>query len=171
MTKHYEYTYLTRQDISEDEANGLRDKLAELITAGGGTLVDSPKAYRKRLAYPIKKQDSAYVNTILFQAAGESAVAFKKEVDITANILRGLLIAYDPEKLKKEVRRERFAAARAEQIQGPATKEKFEKEEKEEQEEKQEKTPEEEKPAKPKRKTKLKAELRDIEEKLDEILK
>jgi ribosomal protein S6 len=170
--KNYEYTYLTRQDISEEEADALRNKLAEFITAGGGAIVDSPKAYKKRLAYSIKKQDAAYVNTILFQSSADGAVAFKKEADIIGAILRGLLIAYDPEKLKKEIRRERFAAARAKQVQAPAIEEKpEEKEEKEEKKEERSEAPKEEKPAKPKRKAKLKAELRDIEEKLDEILK
>ncbi len=153
--------------MPEDAAQKLREELAEMITAKNGVIVDLSKAYKKRLAYQIKKQDVAYVNTILFQSDAVNVVAFKKETDTIESILRGLIIAYDPEKLKKATRRERPAAVAM----------KSEKTEIADDQEKPAKPADEasgkteEKPAKPKRKTKLKAELRDIEEKLDEILK
>ncbi len=152
--------------MPEDVAQKLREKLTEMITAKNGIIVDLSKAYKKRLAYQIKKQDVAYINTILFQSDAANAVAFKKETDIIESILRGLIIAYDPEKLKKATRRERPAAAAV----------KSEKTEPTDDQEKPVKPADEasgkteEKTAKPKRKTKLKAELRDIEERLDEIL-
>lgn len=197
MMKHYEFTYLTRQDMPEDEAKKLQDKLIALITAKNGAITDLPKSYKKRLAYRIKKQDAAYVNTILFQSEPAFAVDFKKETDTIPEILRGLIIWYDPEKLKREPRRERPAARtasagiettvaqsfpaieekKAEKLAAEITvkeiKETKEEEIKTPKEETKEEEPasEEAKPAKPKRRTKIKAELRDIEEKLDEILK
>jgi ribosomal protein S6 len=216
MMKYYDYTYLTRQDMPEDEAQKLQNRLVEMVTAQNGVIVDLPKAYKKRLAYRIKKQEAAFVNTVLFQSEAEAAVNFKKETDKMAEILRGLLISYDPEKLKKEIRRERPASAEKpaeidassaiaknapvkETIQPekkveleirdepetpkPAKEKKAkeskkeesektvkseEKEEKKTKEDKKEETKEE----KPKlKRRKIKAELRDIEEKLDEILK
>jgi len=210
MMKHYEFTYLTRQDMPEDEAKKLQDKLVALIAAKNGTITDLPKAYKKRLAYRVKKQDAAYVNTILFQTEPAFAVGFKKDTDTIAEILRGLVIWYDPEKLKREPRRERPAAKppvetemapaqsfpaveekTAKTVAAETPKEEVKKEKKEEAakmsgketetkpasaqgSELPSETPakdDEAKPAKPKRKTKVKAELRDIEEKLDEILK
>jgi Ribosomal protein S6. len=47
MMKHYEFTYLTRQDMPEDEAKKLQDKLVALIAAKNGTITDLPKAYKK----------------------------------------------------------------------------------------------------------------------------
>jgi ribosomal protein S6 len=236
MMKNYEFTYLTRQDMPEDEAKKLQDKLTAAITAKNGVIVELPKAFKKRLAYRVKKQDAAYVNTILFQAEPAFAVDFKKETDTIAEILRGLIIFYDPEKLKKQPRRERPTAARpfVEMETTPAqsfpavVEKKIEKPvaespKEEAREEKKEtkiaaketkketdaekpvaakksteakpvpaageetkpasakssgeampasaKSSGEAMPAKPKRRTKIKAELRDIEEKLDEILK
>jgi len=200
MMKHYEYTYLTRQDMAEDIAKNLQDKLVALITAKSGTITNLPKAYKKRLAYRIMKQDGAYVNTVLFQMEPAPLEEFKKETSIITEIMRGLIISYDPEKLKREIRPERGEGTRTEDITAAETEkptavdakpepvktpeikaeEKPEvKEEKiEEKEEKKEEKPVAEAPkeeakavAKPKRKTKVKAELRDIEQKLDEILK
>ena len=221
MMKDYEYTYLTRQDMTEEAAKNLLDKLVASITAKNGVVVNLPKAYKKRLAYRIKKQDAAYVNTILFQMEPAPLDEFKKETALIVEILRGLVISYDPEKLKREIRpemgdeesksaetvsaTEKPAAetAKVEPVKIAKEEEKPEiKEEKEEKKEtkkeepvteapKEEKKEEEKpasaqgygeakpaaaessgetKPAKP-RKRKIKAELRDIGEKLDEILK
>lgn len=185
MMKHYEYTYLTRQDMSEDDAKSLQDKIGSFVTGKGGTIVDAPKARKQRLAYAIKKQNAAYVNTILFSFDPQNLADLKKDIAGETEILRGLILAYDPKKMEKEVRRGRPAIATAEApAETPAeTKPKSEKtspKEKmpaEESEENKKDAPAEPAPAaaeapdKPKRRTKIKAELRDIEEKLDEILK
>jgi ribosomal protein S6 len=179
--KHYEFTYLTHPDMDETGAKNLQEKLAALVQNKQGTVADVPRAYKKRLAYRIKGQDAAYVNTILFTMEPAVIVDFKKETDAIAEILRGLIISYDPEKLKREPRRERPAMAGRvaaaepeaekalsfESKEAPATEAEAEKEEEVEAKEVKK---EEEKPAKPKRR-KIKVELRDIEEKLDEILK
>lgn len=207
--KHYEFTYLTRQEMDDSEAKSLQDKLVVLIQAKKGTIVDLPRAYKKRLAYSVKKQDTAYVNSILFQMETAAVVDFKKETDEIPAILRALVTYYDPQRLEKKApRREHPAenktaetktaeiketpatAETAETIKEPEketetpkkakTAKKEEKEVKEPEKEapkeiKEAKTAEKEapkeEPAKPRRKPKAKAELRDIEEKLDEILK
>ena len=106
MMKDYEYTYLTRQDMTEEAAKSLLDKLVASITAKNGVIVNLPKAYKKRLAYRIKKQDAAYINTILFQMEPAPLDEFKKEAFLIVEVLRGLVVSYDPEKLKREIRPE-----------------------------------------------------------------
>ncbi len=188
--KHYEYTYLTRPDMTEEEAKKLQDELAASIKAKGGTITDLPKAYKKRLAYRVKNQVAAYVNTILFQMEPAGLEAVKKETGGIAEILRGLLLSYDPEKMKEKPRRERgvsgiaasaAAAAATAEISATAAEtttvaeparpaEEIKTGEPAPETEKKEEK-EEPKPAKPRRRLKAKAELADIEEKLDEILK
>lgn len=216
MVKNYEYTYLTRQDMSEEAAKELQDKIAQLVQTKLGAIVDTPRSYKKRLAYKINKQDTAYVNTVMFTLDTEKLEFFKKETDVMTEILRGLIVSYDPKKLEQEARREpRSSEDRTQETPVVAVKEtpvkpvavveakvtvaeeKIEKpqaikEEKEEvkEEKKEEETKEvkkvakkedkpkekeekvaDEKAAKPKRRTKIKTELKDIEQKLDEILK
>jgi len=183
--KNYEYTYLTRSDMPEENAKALQDKLSELVTAKGGVVAEIAKSYRKRLAYPIRKQDSAYVNTILFSAPPENMPDFKKKTGKMEEILRGLIIIREPEKIKKGSRRQRpiimekeaAATITAAAEEKPAETKKAIESEPESKTIAKEKPiadavkKEEKEPVKPKRKTKIKAELRDIEEKLDEILK
>jgi ribosomal protein S6 len=198
MMKHYDFTYLTRQDMDETGAKALSDKLVAAIQAKQGTITEITRAFKKRLAFRIKHQDVAYVNTILLQLEPAAAVDFKKEADIIPEIIRGLIVFYDPEKLKKEIRRERPTMAaklateestggekalafetKAEEtvienkVEEPKKEAKVETKTEEASEKKPEEGAEEAKEpkaAKPRRK-KAKVELRDIEEKLDEILK
>jgi hypothetical protein len=153
----------------------------------------------------------------MFTLDTEKLEFFKKETDVMAEILRGLIVSYDPKKLEREARREpRSSEDRNQETPAMAVKEtpvkpaavagikpvieeKIEKpqaakEEKEavavKEEKKEEETKEikkvakkedkpkekeekvaDEKAAKPKRRTKIKTELKDIEQKLDEILK
>ena len=106
MVKNYEYTYLTRQDMSEEAAKDLQNKISEAIIAKQGAVINVPRSYKKRLAYKIKKQDAAYVNTIMFTLDTEKQELFKKETDVITEILRGLIVSYDPKKLEREARRE-----------------------------------------------------------------
>ncbi len=164
--KHYEYTYLTRQDISEEDAKKIQDDLTAFLQEKKGGIVDLLKSYKKRLAYPIKKQIIAYVNTILFRADPETAAELKKEADGIDRILRGLLVAYDPEKLKRGPRRERTRSIDR-PVEEKTTADKEIPARSQETEKPVKKEPQQES-ALPQKKAK--AELRDIEQKLDEIL-
>lgn len=166
--KYYELTYLTLQDMSEEAAKQLSDKFAASIAAKQGTLIDTQKAYKKRLAYPVQKQEVAFVNSMRFQMEPAPLVAFNDEVKKDTLILRSLIINYVPQPIRRMPERMPQAAS-AEQ---PAAKEpqaaaapevKIETIE-----EKKEETKAPEKPRS--RRDKPKADLKEIGDKLDEIL-
>jgi ribosomal protein S6 len=145
--KQYELTYLTPQELTEEEGKNLQDKLAGVITAKSGTVTEFQKAYKRRLAYPVQKRDVAYVNTVIFQLEPKDLETLNKELKEEAKILRSLTIIHKPSMRKEPTRvRLRRVAAAAEN----AKKEETEKA--------------------PAKKEKPKAELKEIEEKLDEIL-
>lgn len=144
--KQYELTYLTAQDLSEEEVKNLQDKLAAAINAKKGTVTEFQKPYKKRLAYPVKKRDIAYVNTVIFGLEQKDLESFTKELKEEPRILRSLTTVYTPFTPREPLRRKRVVEA------APTAPES-----------------EEEKKA-PVKKEKPKAELTEISEKLDEIL-
>jgi ribosomal protein S6 len=167
--KYYELTYLTSQDMSEEAAKQLLDKFAAMIVSGQGIVVDSQKAYKKRLAYPVKKQQMALVNSIRFQMESAPVVAFNDEIKKDALVLRSLIVTYVPQPIR-QMREPIIQAPVAEQSAAKepvavATAE-AKIEAVEEKREVEIKAPE-----KPKaRREKAKADLKEIGEKLDEIL-
>jgi ribosomal protein S6 len=143
--KQYECTYLTAPDATEEETKSLQDKLAASIQAKSGTVDEFQRAFKRRLAYPVNKHEIAYVNTLIFQMEAKDLEAFKKELKEEPKILRNLLLVYKP-LTQKEPTRLRTRLRKAQESAAAA---------------------EEEQKAK---KEKPKAELNDIEEKLEEIL-
>ena len=146
--KQYELTYLTPQELTEEKVKNLQEKLAGLIQAKSGKVAEFQKAYKRRLAYPIQKRDVAYVNTILFELEPKDLETLHKELKEETSILRSLTIIHKPS-MRKEPTRVRLR--RAAQAAGEAAKK-------------------EESEKIPARKEKPKAELKEIEEKLNEIL-
>lgn len=153
--KHYELTYLTRQDMTEDDAKKLQETLAASIQAKNGTVTELQKAYKKKLAYPVEKQEAAYVNAITFQLEAKDLETLKKEVEKMAQIIRSLIVTYTPYTPRPMAPRPETVEETKETVEPAAVAA--------------------EKPAaetpKPKlRREKPKADLKEIGEKLDEIL-
>jgi len=146
--KQYELTYLTAQDLAEEEVKSLQDKLAAAIKATNGTVTEFQKPYKKRLAYPIKKREIAYVNTVIFGLEPKDLENFTNGLKEEARILRSLTIVYAPFTPRTPLRRKRVV----ETAPAPAS---------EIAEETKKTTVKKERP---------KAELNEIAEKLDEIL-
>jgi len=161
--KYYELTYLTRQDLSEDEAKKIQDKLAASIQAKEGVLLDFQKAYKKRLAYPVKKQEMAYVCGLRFQMETQPQLAFKDEAQKDSQILRSLIVTYTPLPIRHIIEQHAQEAEKPELLaqvspvsSAPPA-------------ESQAQIKPAEKPRA--RREKPKADLKEISEKLDEILK
>ena len=179
---YYELTYLTNQEMSEEAAKSLQDKYAAFITARLGAVIDSPKAYKRRLAYPVKKQEVALVNSIRFQMEPAAQLELKDEVYKDTLVLRSLIVSYVPQPIRQipeRVEVQTLETAEAKAQEPVATLEttlqiaEEKKEEKKEEEKTEAKEIKETKVVgKPKaRREKVKADLKEIGEKLDEILK
>lgn len=60
----YEITYLIDPKLSEEDRGGLNASVDEIIVGFSGTVLPGAPALRKRLAYKIQKQDSAFMRVI-----------------------------------------------------------------------------------------------------------
>lgn len=99
----YELTYLISSDLSEKEIKTLQDKIISLIQEKGGILgVEEKLPFKKKLAYPVKKQSQAYLTVINFQMMAEKLIDLEKKIKLENQILRYLILA------KKELRVAKF---------------------------------------------------------------
>jgi small subunit ribosomal protein S6 len=100
----YELTYLISPDLSEKEIKTLQDKIISLIQEKGGILgVEEKLPFKKKLAYPVKKQSQAYMTVINFQLPSEKLIDLEKKIKLENQILRYLILA------KKESRAAKFS--------------------------------------------------------------
>lgn len=91
--KLYELTCLISPDISEEELKNFQEKIISLIQEVG-ILINSMLPKKRFLAYPIKKNNSAFFTTLNFQMKPEDLVNFEKKLKLEqAGLIRYLILA------------------------------------------------------------------------------
>jgi small subunit ribosomal protein S6 len=141
--KQYEIAYLISSELSEEEARTFQNKITSLVKEEGGILDEARNPLRKKLAYPIKKQAQAYLAFFNFQLNPDALANIEKKLKAENQILRHLILIKKPLKPVKE--RVRKLKTQPEGVGFEENKDYIEKEKK--------------------------VELKEIEEKLEEILK
>lgn len=141
--KTYELTYIISPEITSQEAEAKGKEIESAIQSREGTVLKQSNPTAKTLAFPIAGRASGFFGVLEFQLEPEKLLELKEMVSKDGKIIRHMVIIKEPVKIKKE-RRPRI-------------------EKTEPKIEAVEKTPE-------KAETKEKIELKDIEQKLDELL-
>ena len=101
--KHYELTYLISSEISEEEIKSLPEKVLVLVQEADGIIENRILPLKRKLAYPINKQEDAYLTTLTFQLNPEKLAGLEKKLKAEGQILRYLLLAKKPTKEVKRV--------------------------------------------------------------------
>lgn len=102
----YEITFLTKEEIDP----GVR----ALIEQAGGQITEESSLGRRRLAYPIKKQDQAVYTTFSFDIEKPALAELNRKFSLNNDILRVLITVKPtvrPDKEMSKTVREAIAAA------------------------------------------------------------
>ena len=92
--KEYEMSYLLAADISQEKVDNAARELSSLLTEGGGENIRLDSPQKKRLAYPVKKQNEAYFGVVYFKIDPEGLDKIKKTLTLSKNFLRFLILNY-----------------------------------------------------------------------------
>jgi ribosomal protein S6 len=158
--KTYELTYIVSPEITSEEAQAKGKEIESVISSKEGTILRQSNPIAKTLAYPIKKHASGFAGFLEFQLEPEKLVELKEIIAKDGKIVRHMLIIKEAAEFKKE-RRTRTKPIPALEIE-PKIKEPASAE--------SSGAAKEEKPDKAATKEKEKVELKDIEQKLEELL-
>lgn len=145
--KNYEITYLISPDISEEEIKKFSQKVVGFIIEEEGTVKKIIEPLRKKFGYLIKKKGNAFLITLNFQLSPGKLKNLEKKLKSETQIIRYMILT------KKEPGE---IPAPEKLIKPPTLREK----------EKTQETKETAKTIKPK-----KVELKEIDKKIEEILK
>jgi small subunit ribosomal protein S6 len=85
-------------EIDLDKATS---KIESIITAGGGKIVNTDNWGKRKLAYPIKKQDFAIYVFYTAELPGESVAKINDTLNITDEVIRFLISRPDLKKIAK----------------------------------------------------------------------
>lgn len=146
--KYYELTYLVSSETNEEDLKKLTEEIDSFIQKEEGVIAKSGNPSPETLAYPIKKQKTIFWISLEFCLNPEKIEGIKKKLRKETRILRFVLISKKgPEKqdVKTEANTDEIKINEAEAVTDQIA------------------LPKEKKPEK-------KVELKEIGEKLDEIL-
>lgn len=99
--KNYEITHLISSEIPEEEVKQVQNRLVSLIQSEGGLVLEEKIPFRKKLAYPVRKQSQAYLSFLVFQMEPEKLKDLEKKIKEISQILRYLLLIKLPKKERK----------------------------------------------------------------------
>ena len=93
--REYELTYLISDNVPETELNKVTGKVGGYIASSGGKVLKEEIWGRRKLAYPIQKQEFATYVTINFELPADKAHEFEHNIIMTSKIVRHLMIVRD----------------------------------------------------------------------------
>ncbi len=88
----YEITYLTVKEETPDAATiagVLKDHEAKIVSV-------HPWGNRRKLAFPIQKQDQAFFTTVVFDADPSVVQPIENALKLNPEVLRSLLVLFEP---------------------------------------------------------------------------
>ena len=90
--KKYEIAYILRSSIAEEAIAEHTQKITALVEEEKGIISHSEIPKKRRLAYPIGKEDHGYFGWIKFTALPDTIAAIEKTMKAAASLLRHLIV-------------------------------------------------------------------------------
>lgn len=117
MLREYEFTVITRNDLSDQDRQKALDKYEELFQKDGGEFIVKEDWGSKKLAFPMKKQFRGHYTHYDMTANPENLKEVERLIRIDENILRYLLIKTN-DKVDVAARRDELEKRKAKQKAG-----------------------------------------------------
>lgn len=108
--KQYELAVLFDPQLDVDTSNASK-KIEKLISESGGKILKTDNWGKKKLAYPIAKQESAIYVFYIVELPGDAPQKIEANLNITDEVLRYLICRIDHKAIAKaeEARKEKAA--------------------------------------------------------------
>lgn len=90
--REYELTYLVSDEVLESDLNKVTRKVSGIISATQGKIKKEEIWGRRKLAYPIQKQNFANYVTLWIELPANQVISVNHELQVMSQILRHLLI-------------------------------------------------------------------------------
>ena len=102
--KTYELTYLISPEISEKDIEVLQEKIKSLIQEGKGSVSRVGRLTKKKLYYPIKNNEEAFLADLAFLLEPAKLAGLEKKLKVEKQIIRYLISIKPLPKKPKKIR-------------------------------------------------------------------
>jgi len=94
---HYETMILLKPSLTDEEVNGMTEKLNALIARLGGQVTHLASWGKKKLAYEINKEKKAIYLVFRIDAEGTLVKEFERACRLDEQVMRLMTVAVDPQ--------------------------------------------------------------------------
>ncbi|MBF0427607.1 MAG: 30S ribosomal protein S6 [Magnetococcales bacterium] len=84
----YESIYIVRPDLTTEQVEQVAARVVDIITAGGGTILQNELWGRRQLAYPLKKNTKGFYIFNLVEGGGSLIATLEARLLIDEDILK-----------------------------------------------------------------------------------
>ena len=88
----YELLYIISSSATEEQREGVIEKIKALIEKNGGEIVGTDKMGMKKFAYPIDFENEGFYVLVNFNANSEAISVINNAMNITENVVRQMII-------------------------------------------------------------------------------
>ena len=93
--RNYEMTYILHLESEEEGLADVRQRIGDVISAGGGEVLGEDLWGRRRLAYPIEKQRDGFYVLMRFSLEPPHLPELERVMALDGRVLRHLLVRTD----------------------------------------------------------------------------
>src|ERR1700761_6473992 len=128
MNRSYEIMFIVRPDVEEAELDKLIETFSGYVTTGGGTVKQTEKMGRRRLAYTVNKFNDGFYVLLIVDAPASLISEIERRLRVSENVIKFITVRMDEEdkrvaKIKKHrdahVKRSALPQANAEAAEAP----------------------------------------------------
>lgn len=84
----YESIYILRPDLSTEQVELINNRVAEIVAANGGNVLETELWGRRQLAYPVKKTSKGYYVFHILEGGGPLVVNLESWLKINEDVLK-----------------------------------------------------------------------------------
>ncbi len=90
--KKYELLATIKPNLDNDEADKVIAKIEESVSSLGGSVLDTDKMGRKKLAYDVKGFRDGFMAVLKINLEADKVAEFKRQLSLNENIIRTMFM-------------------------------------------------------------------------------
>ena len=90
--KKYELLATIKPNLDNDEADKVIAKIEESVSSLGGSVINTDKMGRKKLAYDVKGFRDGFMAVLKINLDADKVVEFKRQLKLIENVIRTMFI-------------------------------------------------------------------------------
>ena len=97
LDRSYEVMFIVRPDVVDEELDKLVAGFEGTVTSGGGTIKNSEKLGRRKLAYTVRKFNDGFYVLLNVAAAGSLITEIERRLRVSEQVIKFITVRMDEE--------------------------------------------------------------------------